>query len=62
MDPGTKTNSNLTINDGKLKKSAIPPQTPNKILSDDDFVNLFIRTPHLCYVLAIILLHYEATA
>lgn len=62
MDPGTKTNSNLTINDGKLKKSAIPPQTPNRILSDDDFVSLFNGTPRLCYVLAIILLHNEGTA
>jgi len=62
MDPGTKTNSNLTINDGKLKKSAIPPQTPNKILSDDDFVNLDTGTPHLYYVIAILLLQNEGTA
>lgn len=59
MEPGTNTNRSLTINDGKLKKSAIPPQTPNKILSDDDFVNLLNGTPHLCYELAILLLPHK---
>lgn len=40
---GKKINISLTANEDIPKNSAIPPQTPDKDLSVDDFLNLFCK-------------------
>lgn len=44
-ETGTKKKINRIKNGVMPKNSAIPAHTPDKTLSDDDFVNLFIKIP-----------------
>ena len=48
-EPGIKINISLMLKEEIPKNSAIPPQTPNRDLSVDDFLNFLLSnviSPH----------------